>query len=1226
MPFWLVLVLFAASTILGQLFRPKVAGTKPATLTDFNFPTADETRRIPRVYGTVKLAAPNVVSVTDFSTEPIVKKTRNPMTLFLTSTKTTTGYRYFCGIEMALSYQFDALTQIIIGDKIAWSGSVTTDSEILINNKTLFGGDDPTSGGNGGVWGYLGVHVGLPNASKDPYLLSQYGNYSAHRGVGYVVWKGQKRTKGSGYIGNSTQIDAWAFVVRAIPANIPGGSAYANINSGDANPAEIIYDVLRNSEYAVGMNGAFIDDGSFLAASQVFYNDGFGVSAGWDNQKPCREVINNLLQLTDSVLYSDLSTGKMVLKPARADYDPSILQSFDETNIGALVSYSRGAWAETTNEVKVPFVDRMNNFISRIQPAQDIANVRIQAAVISAQIDHIGISNSTTAGNIAMRDLRAMTTPLAKHTIQLNRQAYKLVPGAVYKWSWSDIQDENNNSIQNMIMRVLSVKYGEGTVPIIEVEGIEDLFNSANTVQAALPASGGTAVTTAPVDASTQVLYDLPYFLSGNDSPNLWAMVVAPNADHASFDLFDSTDNVTFDPDVLHNTFTPSGLLLNAYAQNTPAIDTGSTFIIDGTTGVDLSKLIPAGVSDIASGFNLMLVVQSAAFEIMAFQGVTLSSGNYVFTNVWRGLLDTVPQIFTSGARVLFFSYGDARGERVWQAGALAYAKALTRTLQGVLDPASATLLSKTVTPRAARPIAPGNMTVNGSMWLSTLPSTGTLTVSWAHRDRTRQNTVIAQSDTSIPNAEGGATYHLKIYNAVGTLIFDLPGLTSTSYAITNAAEIAANGGVLADALTFVLYTERDGVSSLQAQVRGITRTGTAPYVPAYSAAGTYAAPPRGNATAIAGVPITGTPTGTNNTPIYNPTTGVITWAPGGGTVTVQEIDGSPSGVANTIQVPNGQLTDMGGGVFRITPLQGATGPTGATGATGATGPTGATGATGASGAAGANGSTWYTGTSVPSSGTGINGDFYLRIVASNGAGNGDVYQKVSGAWGSPIGNLQGSTGTSGSSGTSAVNGPDRVPASPNAEDEEFDSTTLASKWTLNVTGTPVAELNTRIGSCVALKMAGATDSWEIIQAITVGSTDFSYTVKWSGWMQGADYQLINLYVSNAAVTTYVNMVFGYNSGLGGIFVDGDTDTGGATIPKHNFSNLTEKGWVYMHLQRLGSNAWSIWYSFDGISWFTIGSTTKAFTPDHLHVAANQTVAAKARWAIDWVRRDWLFL
>ncbi|MGE5612706.1 MAG: hypothetical protein ACM3UO_00325 [Bacillota bacterium] len=98
-------------------------------------------------------------------------------------------------------------------------------------------------------------------------------------------------------------------------------------------------------------------------------------------------------------------------------------------------------------------------------------------------------------------------------------------------------------------------------------------------------------------------------------------------------------------------------------------------------------------------------------------------------------------------------------------------------------------------------------------------------------------------------------------------------------------------------------------------------------------------------------------------------------------------------------------------------PIANITGPAGATGATGPTGATGSTGPTGATGPAGVNGSTWYQGAGTPSSGTGVNGDYYLNTSTS------DIYNKVSGSWGSPILNIKGATGSTGSTGAAGTNG-----------------------------------------------------------------------------------------------------------------------------------------------------------------------------------------------------------
>lgn len=105
--------------------------------------------------------------------------------------------------------------------------------------------------------------------------------------------------------------------------------------------------------------------------------------------------------------------------------------------------------------------------------------------------------------------------------------------------------------------------------------------------------------------------------------------------------------------------------------------------------------------------------------------------------------------------------------------------------------------------------------------------------------------------------------------------------------------------------------------------------------------------------------------------------------------------------------------------------IKGSTGATGATGATGSQGPqgiqgpqgnTGATGATGSAGSNGTNGATWRQGSSVPSNGTGVDGDFYLRTTT------GDVYQRSAGTY-SIIANITGPQGPTGATGSAGATG-----------------------------------------------------------------------------------------------------------------------------------------------------------------------------------------------------------
>lgn len=65
------LVILGISAALSYFLAPKPAEPKPAALSDFSIPTAEEGRPIPVVFGTVLITGPNVIWYGDLRTRPI---------------------------------------------------------------------------------------------------------------------------------------------------------------------------------------------------------------------------------------------------------------------------------------------------------------------------------------------------------------------------------------------------------------------------------------------------------------------------------------------------------------------------------------------------------------------------------------------------------------------------------------------------------------------------------------------------------------------------------------------------------------------------------------------------------------------------------------------------------------------------------------------------------------------------------------------------------------------------------------------------------------------------------------------------------------------------------------------------------------------------------------------------------------------------------------------------
>lgn len=68
------LVVLVVSAFIAAALAPKPPAPKPASLQDFDVPTAEEDREIPVVFGTVTVTGPNVIYYGGLASEPIRKK------------------------------------------------------------------------------------------------------------------------------------------------------------------------------------------------------------------------------------------------------------------------------------------------------------------------------------------------------------------------------------------------------------------------------------------------------------------------------------------------------------------------------------------------------------------------------------------------------------------------------------------------------------------------------------------------------------------------------------------------------------------------------------------------------------------------------------------------------------------------------------------------------------------------------------------------------------------------------------------------------------------------------------------------------------------------------------------------------------------------------------------------------------------------------------------------
>lgn len=676
------------------------------------------------------------------------------------SEKQTVGYKYYIGMHMAVCHgPVDAVTQITVGDRVAWSGNVTGTQDVAVSAENLFGGEKR----EGGVSGTVGFKFGEPTQAQDAYLAAQLGaDCPAFRGVLSFVLK-------KVYIGNNPYLKNWAFKIKRLPAK--GWYDAKRDIGGHANPAHIVYECVTNGEWGMGYPTSALDDAKFKAVADTLHAEGFGLSLIFNRQGPIHEFIQQILDHIGGVFRLNQSTGLFEIKLIRDDYAPESLPLLNESNVASLDSYQRAAWGETVNEIVLQYTtaDEKDTAIT----VQDLGNIQIQGGVVSETIRYPGIRDDGIAQRVATRELKARSTPLSRIRLTVNRQGWNLRAGDVFRFSWDKL------GLSEAVFRVGQVQGGTLQDGKITIEAAEDIFGLPTNTYAAQQPVGWTSPNNAPAAAPYRLVYEAPYWdmvrafgeadaqALPADAGYLVAAAVRPSSDAINFDLLTRTGSTSYEEQGTGN-FCPTCVLSEDLA---PAVSSTITF----TGGVDMED-VEVGDYAIIGGT-----------EWVAVTALNVGAGAVV---VDRGILDTVPVAHDAGTRIFFPYQLNGFDQTEWLDSETVDAKILPVTGMGTLSEASAPADSLTMSKRQARPYPPGNVRVNGQRWPTAI--TGPVTIEWSHRDRLQQTAGFIKQDASNIGPESGTFYNLKLYDEADVLRRTITGNVGTSY--TWASEVEDSG------------------------------------------------------------------------------------------------------------------------------------------------------------------------------------------------------------------------------------------------------------------------------------------------------------------------------------------------------------------------------------------------------------------------------------------------
>ncbi|HXH95573.1 MAG TPA: phage tail protein, partial [Gaiellaceae bacterium] len=269
------------------------------------------------------------------------------------------------------------------------------------------------------------------------------------------------------YVGAQPQPNAYSFEVTAYPTDTGASSLIGD----DVNPATVLFDLLTGNVGKLGLPTSALDLASFSAAFATLNTEGHGMSRCWDGQETAQELIEEILRQVDGVLYEDPTTGLIVLKLIRADYDPNALLVINPSNCKELQNFAASGWTDIPNKVIVKFTDRANNYREGIAIAQSDANAVGQDGEIhEVTLDMPGICTQELADQIASRELQARSRPLMKLRAIVNRSFLRVNPGDVVTLTWPEA------NISRIVFRVAAVGRGTLESNLIALDLIQDYF------------------------------------------------------------------------------------------------------------------------------------------------------------------------------------------------------------------------------------------------------------------------------------------------------------------------------------------------------------------------------------------------------------------------------------------------------------------------------------------------------------------------------------------------------------------------------------------------------------------------------------------------------------------------------------------------------------------------------------------------------------------------------
>lgn len=404
----------------------------------------------------------------------------------------------------------------------------------------------------------------------------------------------------------------------------------------DANPKDIILDILTNSVYGVGFSKNYIDMATVADFSNFCIANNIFLSPVYDAQEEAQSILTELAEICNSTFV--WTQGKLKLLPLGDEkvtdngktWTPNLQPVYDLTEEDFIdddepIICTRTDQADIYNSVKIEFKNRANDYNVEIAEAQDNADIELYG---------LRAADTKKAHQICTAEIAHRTAQMALNRAIAVRNTYRFkLPIRYILLEPMDIVTLTYERMGLSREPVRIIKIEENDEGQLEIEAEEMVIGTAT--PAKIQTQRAVALS---IDANQQVgnvnpvlIFEPPFELT-QDTLEVWIGVSSNNNLFGGCEVWVSDDEQTYKLKGRIDNQIRQGVLVNHLLNSSNNPDMTQRLVVD--MNMSNSELL-SGTKEDADRLNTLCYVDG---ELLAFQNAELSDiGIYTLSYLNRG-------------------------------------------------------------------------------------------------------------------------------------------------------------------------------------------------------------------------------------------------------------------------------------------------------------------------------------------------------------------------------------------------------------------------------------------------------------------------------------------------------------------------------------------------------------------------------------------------------------